>query len=134
MPKLNYKTYGQGYPIIILHGLFGSLDNWQTIAKILAEDYMVYTIDQRDHGRSPKTNDFSPAVSKHVADKFPARYQPSSSTHTEHSKSIPGAQVLRQGRYLIYYAQSTTKGGIGAKQNVFSIATKSTLQASLSRC
>lgn len=62
MPKLNYKTYGQGYPIIILHGLFGSLDNWQTIAKRLAENYMVYTIDQRDHGRSPKTDDFSYAL------------------------------------------------------------------------
>jgi len=59
MPKLNFKIYGQGYPIIILHGLFGSLDNWQTIAKQLASHYMVYTVDQRDHGRSPKTDDFS---------------------------------------------------------------------------
>ena len=51
--KLNYKEFGQGEPIIILHGLFGTLDNWQTIAKKLAEEYWVFIIDQRNHGRSP---------------------------------------------------------------------------------
>jgi pimeloyl-ACP methyl ester carboxylesterase len=51
--ELNYKSFGQGDPIIILHGLFGTLDNWQTIAKKLAEDYMVYIIDLRNHGKSP---------------------------------------------------------------------------------
>ena len=51
--NLNYKSYGQGDPIIILHGLFGTLDNWQTIAKKLAEEYSVFTVDQRNHGRSP---------------------------------------------------------------------------------
>jgi esterase len=50
---LNYKEFGQGEPIIILHGLFGMLDNWQAIAKQLAEEYLVYIIDQRNHGRSP---------------------------------------------------------------------------------
>lgn len=50
---LNYKSFGQGPPVIILHGLFGSLDNWQTFAKQLAEDFTVYIIDQRNHGRSP---------------------------------------------------------------------------------
>ncbi len=51
--NLNYKVSGQGFPIITLHGLFGSLDNLQGIAKKLAENYMVFTIDQRNHGRSP---------------------------------------------------------------------------------
>lgn len=50
---LNYKEFGQGDPIIILHGLFGTLDNWQTVAKQLAEDYSVFILDQRNHGRSP---------------------------------------------------------------------------------
>lgn len=50
---LNYKVFGSGEPIIILHGLFGTLDNWQTIAKKLADQYMVYIVDQRNHGRSP---------------------------------------------------------------------------------
>ncbi len=51
--ELNYKTFGQGEPLLILHGLFGSLDNWQTLGKRLSEHYSVYLIDQRNHGRSP---------------------------------------------------------------------------------
>lgn len=54
--ELNYKTFGQGDPVIILHGLFGTLDNWQTIAKKLAEDHTVFILDQRNHGRSPHTD------------------------------------------------------------------------------
>jgi len=54
--NLNYKEYGQGDPIIILHGLFGTLDNWQTIARKLAKNYSVFLIDQRNHGRSSHTD------------------------------------------------------------------------------
>lgn len=57
--QLNYKSFGEGYPIIILHGLFGTSDNWQTIAKKLAENYTVYIIDQRNHGRSPHDDTFN---------------------------------------------------------------------------
>lgn len=53
MLTLNHKSFGQGDPVIILHGLFGTLDNWQTVGKQLAEDYLVYLLDQRNHGRSP---------------------------------------------------------------------------------
>lgn len=56
---LNHKIYGQGDPIVILHGLFGMLDNWQTVAKKLAEDYMVILVDQRDHGKSKHTEEFN---------------------------------------------------------------------------
>ncbi len=56
---LNHKIYGQGDPVIILHGLFGMLDNWQTVAKKLAEEYMVILIDQRDHGKSMHTDAFN---------------------------------------------------------------------------
>ena len=51
--QLNFKTFGSGYPLIILHGLFGMLDNWQTIAKRLADQYSVYIVDLRNHGKSP---------------------------------------------------------------------------------
>lgn len=56
---LNYKEFGSGFPLIILHGLFGSLDNWQTIAKKLAEQFHVFIVDQRNHGKSPHTAEFS---------------------------------------------------------------------------
>lgn len=54
--KLNYKASGNGEPLIILHGLFGMLDNWQTIANTLEKDFTVYLIDQRNHGRSPHSD------------------------------------------------------------------------------
>ena len=54
--ELNHKTFGQGPPLLILHGLFGTLDNWQTLAKRWAEHYTVVIIDQRNHGRSPHTD------------------------------------------------------------------------------
>ena len=57
--KLKYKTFGKGEPLIILHGLFGTLDNWQTVAKQLAKRYMVFIVDQRNHGRSPHVDEIN---------------------------------------------------------------------------
>jgi esterase len=57
--KLFYRTVGQGQPIVILHGLFGSCDNWLTMSKLIAEKgYAVYALDQRNHGRSPRSEVF----------------------------------------------------------------------------
>jgi esterase len=53
--NLNFKEFGAGEPLVILHGLFGTLDNWQTIARQLAEDFTVYIVDLPNHGRSPHT-------------------------------------------------------------------------------
>lgn len=51
--KLNYKIKGDsGEPLVIIHGLFGSLDNWQTLANKLSETFMVYSLDLRNHGKS----------------------------------------------------------------------------------
>lgn len=44
---------GAGPPMVVLHGLFGSARNWQTMARLLADDYRVFTVDLRNHGRSP---------------------------------------------------------------------------------
>src|SRR5687768_14638733 len=57
--KLHYRTIGEGQPLFILHGLFGSSDNWQTLGKRFAEHYKVYFVDQRNHGHSPHSDDFN---------------------------------------------------------------------------
>lgn len=57
--KLHYRKYGEGQPLLILHGLFGSSDNWQTLGKKFAQDFEVYLVDQRNHGKSPKSEDFN---------------------------------------------------------------------------
>jgi len=54
--KLFSRKYGTGFPIVILHGLYGSSDNWLTIGKTLSEKYSVYLIDQRNHGKSEHSN------------------------------------------------------------------------------
>ena len=56
---LNYKNFGAGEPLVILHGLFGMLDNWLSIAKKLAHRFDVYIIDQRNHGKSPHSEEHS---------------------------------------------------------------------------
>ena len=59
--KLHYKQISQsGQPLIILHGVFGSLDNWATVSKAIADaGYAVYLVDQRNHGRSPHSDEFT---------------------------------------------------------------------------
>lgn len=59
MQDLYYRELGEGKPLIILHGLFGSSDNWLTLGRRLAEDFKVYMIDQRNHGQSFHADEFS---------------------------------------------------------------------------
>ena len=51
--RLHFKASGQGKPLVILHGLFGSLDNWLGVAPKLAEHVHVFVVDLRNHGQSP---------------------------------------------------------------------------------
>jgi esterase len=57
--ELHYRTMGKGDPLIILHGMYGSSDNWYTVGKALSENFKVYLPDQRNHGRSPHHPDLS---------------------------------------------------------------------------
>lgn len=58
--KLFYRKYGEGNtPLLILHGIFGSSDNWITFARSLDQSlYSIYLLDQRNHGQSPWSDDF----------------------------------------------------------------------------
>jgi len=52
--NLHYEKYGDhSQKLIILHGLFGSADNWTSIGKQLSRRFTVFLIDQRNHGKSP---------------------------------------------------------------------------------
>ena len=57
--KLAFKKMGEGEPLVILHGLFGSSDNWQTLGREFAKDFTVYLVDLRNHGHSPHSNELS---------------------------------------------------------------------------
>ena len=53
------RVLGSGKPIIIIHGLFGMSDNWNTIAKKLSPFFEVHLIDLRNHGRSFHSDHFN---------------------------------------------------------------------------
>jgi pimeloyl-ACP methyl ester carboxylesterase len=58
--NLFYRELGDtGENIIILHGLFGLNDNWVSMAKQLAQKYHLFLLDQRNHGQSPWSDEWS---------------------------------------------------------------------------
>ncbi len=75
---LFFRKYGSGPPLIIVHGLYGSSDNWVTIGKELGKRFEVFIPDQRNHGRSPHSDhhnydlmrdDLSEFMDKHSIEK-----------------------------------------------------------------
>jgi esterase len=51
--ELYSRIEGSGFPMVLLHGLLGSSDNWRTVSKRLGQSYKVYSVDLRNHGQSP---------------------------------------------------------------------------------
>ena len=51
--RLQSLEAGQGPPLVLLHGLFGSARNWGAVQKALVADYRVVALDLRNHGASP---------------------------------------------------------------------------------
>lgn len=51
--KLHTESEGAGEPVVILHGLMGSCENWRAVRTALAARYFVVCADLPNHGRSP---------------------------------------------------------------------------------
>ncbi|HEX3625073.1 MAG TPA: alpha/beta fold hydrolase [Verrucomicrobiae bacterium] len=69
--QLNFRQLGQGRPLVMLHGLFGSLDNWLGVAPKLAETFNVFLVDMRNHGLSPHDPEMNYSVmAEDVAEFF----------------------------------------------------------------
>ena len=58
MNQLFFREFGQGEPLIILHGLLGSSDNWVTLGKQYGQHFHVIVPDQRNHGQSFHSDEF----------------------------------------------------------------------------
>ncbi len=74
---LRFQEVGQGHPLIILHGLFGSGRNWGSVARSLSDKFRVFSLDQRNHGDSPQfpshtlddlANDLGEWIESHLKD------------------------------------------------------------------
>ena len=58
--ELFSKVYGdKGQSLIIIHGLFGMSDNWNSLGKQFSRYYKVHLVDLRNHGRSPHAEEFN---------------------------------------------------------------------------
>lgn len=64
--KLFFQEYGEGDPLIILHGLLGASGNWHTLSRnVFSERFHVLAVDQRNHGRSFHSDRFDyPAMAE----------------------------------------------------------------------
>ncbi len=58
--KLFFRELGNGdTSLIIIHGLYGSSDNWLSIARLLEDQFRIFIIDQRNHGQSQHSSDMN---------------------------------------------------------------------------
>ncbi|WP_323752155.1 alpha/beta fold hydrolase [Marinobacter sp.] len=65
--ELNHRISGQGEPLILLHGLFGSLENLGGIARRLEDHWQIHALDQRNHGGSSHSDEMNyPAMASDV--------------------------------------------------------------------
>lgn len=76
--KLNTRTQSaqnpqNNSPIVLVHGLFGSLDNLGILARNLVADYPVLQVDMRNHGLSPRAPEMTyPAMAQDLLDTLDA--------------------------------------------------------------
>jgi esterase len=87
MLELNFKEYGEGENnLIVLHGFLGSLDNWHTLATEWGKAGLhVYTLDLRNHGKSPHTEHHSIQLMVDDLNDFMFQHHISSATVLGHS-------------------------------------------------
>jgi pimeloyl-ACP methyl ester carboxylesterase len=52
-----YETYGEGEPVLLIHGLGSSMDDWEWQVPVLRRAFTVVTYDVRGHGKTGKAAD-----------------------------------------------------------------------------
>jgi esterase len=69
MAILNYKQSGSGESLVLIHGLFGSLENLNMVAKELSDSYCITNVDVRNHGFSFHENSMDyPTLAQDIID------------------------------------------------------------------
>src|SRR3989442_11451961 len=51
--ELGYSVFGEGKPLVLLHGGFGSVEMFGPNVELLAANHKVIGVDLQSHGRSP---------------------------------------------------------------------------------
>jgi len=77
--KLNTRAQSAQHPhnnspIVLVHGLFGSLDNLGVLARDLVNDHDIIQVDMRNHGLSPRSPEMNyPAMAQDLLDTLDAQ-------------------------------------------------------------
>ena len=83
--KLNSRTQSaqnphNNSPVVLVHGLFGSLDNLGILARDLVNDYDILQVDMRNHGLSPRSPEMTyAAMAQDLLDTLDAHWRRSAS-------------------------------------------------------
>ena len=99
--ELAETRLGEGPSLVVLHGLFGSARNWQSIARRLAERHAVSVLDMRNHGASPWTDTMTyPEMAEDVLSHIVANglSRPCLIGHSMGGKAAMAAALLAPGR------------------------------------
>ncbi|OWT33662.1 hypothetical protein BGI41_01320 [Methanobrevibacter sp. 87.7] len=55
--NMNYKISGNGFPVVLIHGLSDDLNYWRYLTKYLEKYYKVISMDLRGHGKTDEGNE-----------------------------------------------------------------------------
>ncbi len=91
---LAFTEYGEGPPIIVLHGVFGSGRNWAGIAKHLSSDHRIITVDMPNHGDSPWADDVTYELMAIAVNEFMTLHELHGATALAHSMGGKAAMTL----------------------------------------
>jgi pimeloyl-ACP methyl ester carboxylesterase len=85
--QLHFNSYGSDSrpSLIILHGLLGSSDNWHSFGHRFGEHFHTFTLDARNHGRSPHSDHFNYQVMAEDIVEFMTEHHISSASLLGHS-------------------------------------------------
>ena len=99
MEILHSNILGEGPPLIILHGFLGMSDNWKSLGNQYAEQgFGVHLIDQRNHGKSFHSEDFSYALMADDLEAYMAHHRLDSARVIGHSMGGKTAMFLATQR------------------------------------
>ena len=105
--ELNATRLGDGPPLVIVHGLFGSARNWSSVARGLAAGRSVHALDMRNHGASPWTDEMTyPAMAEDLLHYVRTRrlFRPTLIGHSMGGKAAMAAALFapeRVGRLIV---------------------------------
>ncbi len=68
--SLAFHSFGDGRPVVLLHGLFGSGDNLRVLARGLESRYRVFLPDLPNHGSSPHINSSTHGAMADAVEQF----------------------------------------------------------------